>query len=102
MGHHLQALEIPLPTHVSYRFSLQAMRVESDCCSYEVARLEPAAAKLHALSVELNARREGLLESRKAAAAQDAQKRCVYRTSVCEDSGRRVAIGTGTEASDGM
>lgn len=52
------------------------MRTEAESCAHESARLEQAAAKLHGLSVELDGRRRDLLETRKAAAAEHACKRC--------------------------
>lgn len=54
------------------------MRTEAEACVVESGRLEQAATKLHSLRIELDARRSALLESRKAAVADEAARRCVY------------------------
>lgn len=53
----------------------QVMWAEAEACTHEAVRLEQAAAKLHALSVELDGRRTAMLETRKIEAAQETAKR---------------------------
>ena len=51
------------------------MREEATACAQEAARLEQAAAKLHALGAELDERRTVMLETRKVEAAEETAKR---------------------------
>ena len=51
------------------------MRAEAETCAQDAVRLDQAAAKLHAVSVELDGRRSSLLESRKMAVADEATRR---------------------------
>lgn len=67
---------LPLPSRQTINQSInQVMRAEAEACTHEAARLEQAAAKLHALSVELYGRRTVMLETRKIEAAEETAKR---------------------------
>lgn len=51
------------------------MRTEAEACAQEAARLDQAAAKLHALSAELETRRAALLKAREVEAAEETARR---------------------------
>lgn len=51
------------------------MRTEAEACALEASRLDQAAAKLHALSAELETRRAALLKTREVEAAEETTRR---------------------------